>query len=110
MNNTTTPNRCRFRRGNLLEGTVRRDVNNVRVSTQLVDAEHDTTIWADSYDRHLTVIIGIQNEVAQIIAAKLMATLSPEEKQRIETRPTDKLDAPMITISEQRSYSSVLKR
>ena len=78
---------------NVLEGTVRRDGNHVRVSTELVDARNDNTIWADSYDRDLTDIFTIQSEVAQIIATKLTATLSPEEKKRIEARPTDNLDA-----------------
>jgi len=78
---------------NVLEGTVRRDGNHVRVSTELVDASNDHTIWADSYDRDLTDIFTIQSEVAQIIATKLTATLSPEEKKRIEGRPTDNLEA-----------------
>ena len=78
---------------NVLEGTVRRDGNHVRVSTELVDARNDDTIWADSYDRDLTDIFAIQSEVAQTIADKLTATLSPEEKKWIEARPTDNLEA-----------------
>ena len=78
---------------NVLEGTVRRDANYVRVSTELVDARNDNTIWADSYDRDLTDIFAIQSEIAQTIARKLTATLSPEEKKRIEQRPTQNLEA-----------------
>ena len=78
---------------NVLEGTVRRDGNHVRVSTELVDASNDHTIWADSYDRDLTDIFAIQSEVAQTIANKLTATLSPEEKKNIEAKPTDNLEA-----------------
>jgi serine/threonine protein kinase len=78
---------------NVLEGTVRRDGNHVRVSTELVDGRNDRTIWADSYDRDLTDIFVIQSEVAQTIAGKLTATLSPEEKKRIEAKPTDNLEA-----------------
>src|SRR6266481_5788513 len=78
---------------NVLEGTVRRDGNHVRVSTELVDARNDNTIWADSYDRDLTDIFAIQSEVAQTIVRKLNATLSPEEKRSIEARPTDNLEA-----------------
>jgi len=78
---------------NVLEGTVRRDGNHVRVSTELVDARNDNTIWADSYDRDLTDIFAIQSEIAQTIASKLTATLSPEEKKRIEAKPTDNLEA-----------------
>jgi adenylate cyclase len=69
---------------NVLEGTVRRDGNHVRVSTELVDARNDNTIWADSYDRDLTDIFAIQSEIAQTIASKLTATLSPEEKKRLK--------------------------
>jgi serine/threonine protein kinase/Tfp pilus assembly protein PilF len=79
--------------GNVLEGTVRRDGNRVRVSTELIDARNDHTIWADSYDRDLTDIFAIQSEIAQTIASKLTATLSPEEKKRIEAKPTENLEA-----------------
>jgi TolB-like protein/Tfp pilus assembly protein PilF len=78
---------------NVLEGTVRRDRNHVRVSTQLIDARNDSTVWADSYDRDLTDIFTIQSEVAQTIARKLTATLSPEEKKIIEQKPTENLAA-----------------
>jgi TolB-like protein len=78
---------------NVLEGTVRRDANRVRVSTELIDARRDKTIWADSFDRDLTDIFAIQGEVAQTIAAKLAATLSPEEKRNIERKPTENLEA-----------------
>src|SRR5262249_39374253 len=56
---------------NVLEGTVRRDGNHVRISTDLVDARNDTTTWADSYDRDLADIFAIQSEIAQNIATKL---------------------------------------
>ena len=78
---------------NVLEGTVRRNGNHVRVSAQLVDARNDHMIWADSFDRDLTDIFAIQGEVARIIASKLAATLSPEEKKSIEARLTDNLEA-----------------
>jgi TolB-like protein/Flp pilus assembly protein TadD len=79
--------------GNVLEGTVRRDGNRIRVSTELIDASNDRTTWADSYDRDLTDIFAIQSEIAQTIASKLTATLSPDEKKRIEAKPTDNLEA-----------------
>ena len=78
---------------NVLEGTVRRDGNHVRVSTELVDARNDNTIWADSYDRDLTNIFAIQSEIAQTVASKLSAQLSPEERRDIEERPTNNLEA-----------------
>ena len=49
--------------------------------TKLIDARNDKTIWADSYDRDLTDIFAIQSDVAKTVAAKLFATLSPEEKK-----------------------------
>jgi TolB-like protein/Tfp pilus assembly protein PilF len=78
---------------NVLEGTVRRSANRVRVSAELIDARSDKTTWADSFDRDLTDIFTIQSEVAQTIAAKLAAALSPEEKRNIEKKPTENLEA-----------------
>jgi TolB-like protein/Tfp pilus assembly protein PilF len=78
---------------NVVEGTVRRDGNRVRVSAQLVDARSDNAVWADSYDRDLTDIFAIQSEVAQTIAGKLSAAISPEEVQRIQAKPTDNMEA-----------------
>jgi TolB-like protein/Flp pilus assembly protein TadD len=78
---------------NVLEGTVRREGSHVRVSTELIDARNDHTVWADSFDRDLTDIFTIQSEVAQTIARKLTTTLSPEEKKSIEQKPTDNLAA-----------------
>jgi Flp pilus assembly protein TadD len=77
----------------VVEGTVRREGNRVRVSAQLVDARKDHAVWADSYDRDLTDIFAIQTEVAQAIAGKLSAALSPDEQQRIEQKPTDNIEA-----------------
>jgi serine/threonine protein kinase/Flp pilus assembly protein TadD len=78
---------------NVLEGTVRRNGNHVRVSTELVDARNDNMIWADSYDRDLTDIFAIQSEIAQTVATKLSARLSPEERKIIQEKPTSDLEA-----------------
>jgi serine/threonine protein kinase len=78
---------------NVLEGTVRRDGNHVRVSTELVNARNDNTIWADSYDRDLTDIFATQSEIAQQVASRLSAQLSPEERKSIEEKPTNNLEA-----------------
>jgi serine/threonine protein kinase len=78
---------------NVLEGTVRRDGNHVRVSTELVDARNDNTIWADSYDRDLIDIFVIQSEIAQKVALRLSAQLSPAERKDIEEKPTENLQA-----------------
>jgi serine/threonine protein kinase/Flp pilus assembly protein TadD len=78
---------------NVVEGTVRRDGNRVRITIRLVDARTDETLWSDTYDRGLTDIFAIQSDIAQKVAAKLSARLSPEEKMRIEAKPTDNLEA-----------------
>jgi serine/threonine protein kinase len=77
----------------VLEGTVRRDANRVRVSTELIDAHNDNTVWADSFERDLTDIFAIQSEIAQTIATKLNATLSPDEERSISTKATDSVKA-----------------
>ncbi|MBL7136262.1 MAG: protein kinase [Candidatus Marinimicrobia bacterium] len=77
----------------ILEGSVRRADNRVRIVSQLVDARTDKHIWAETYDRNLKDIFAIQSDVAQKIASALKATLSPEEKERIEQKPTDNLEA-----------------
>ncbi|UCF77869.1 MAG: protein kinase [Candidatus Eiseniibacteriota bacterium] len=79
--------------GAILEGSVRRAGDRVRIVSQLVDAQTDEHIWVETYDRELKDIFAIQSEVAQKIAAALKARLSPEEKQLIEKRPTENLTA-----------------
>ncbi|MCH8025120.1 MAG: hypothetical protein IIB43_10500, partial [Candidatus Marinimicrobia bacterium] len=78
---------------NILEGTVRRHGNRVRITGQLIDARTDEHLWAETYDRELTDIFAIQSEVARNIAAALKAILSPEEKERIEQPPTASIEA-----------------
>jgi serine/threonine protein kinase/tetratricopeptide (TPR) repeat protein len=78
---------------NLLEGTIRKAGNRVRISTRLIRANTAETLWAESYDRDLTDIFAIQSEIAQTIANRLRAKLSPAEKKIIWERPTDDLVA-----------------
>ncbi|MEY2558757.1 MAG: eukaryotic-like serine/threonine-protein kinase [Verrucomicrobiota bacterium] len=78
---------------NILEGSVRRGGNRVVVSVQLIDARNDRNIWANRYDRPLADSLGLQGELAAEIASELRATLSPEEKVRVETKPTENPDA-----------------
>jgi tetratricopeptide (TPR) repeat protein len=73
----------------LLEGSVRRAGNTVRVTGQLIDARTEAHLWANKYDRDLRDIFSIQSELAQAIAAELKATLTPAEKKLFERRPTD---------------------
>ena len=79
--------------GTLLEGSVRRAGNRVRIVAQLIDAATDDHLWAETYDRELTDIFAIQSDVALQIAAALEAELTPEQKSRIEKEPTHDLDA-----------------
>ena len=60
---------------------------------QLIRADNDAHLWAQSYDRQLTDIFGVEAEVAKSIADSLQATLSPQEKARVETKPTSNADA-----------------
>jgi len=77
----------------LLEGSVRRSGNKVRVTGQLINTSNDEHVWAKSYDRDLTDIFAIQSAIAQEIAGALSAALSPQEKSLIEKRPTANLAA-----------------
>ena len=72
----------------ILEGSVQRDKDRVRLNVQLIDAYSDKHLWAQVYDRDLTDVFAIQSELAQKIASALKATLSPDEQQRIEKKPT----------------------
>jgi TolB-like protein/Flp pilus assembly protein TadD len=73
----------------ILEGSVRRADSRVRIISQLVDARTDEHIWAETYDREMKDIFYIQSDVAQKIAIALKAKLSPEEKERLQKKPTE---------------------
>lgn len=89
----------------VLEGSVRRGGNRVVVSVQLIDARNDHHIWANRYDRLLEDSLGLQGELASEIAAELRATLSPEEKLQVETKPTGNPDAYLLYLKA-RGYES----
>src|SRR6478672_4208946 len=77
----------------VVEGTVRRESNRVRINAQLIDARKDLHVWNDSYDREISVLFALQTELARRIAFALRANLSPQEKERLQTHPTSDLDA-----------------
>ncbi len=77
----------------VVEGSVQRAGERVRVSAQLIDARNDTHLWAEHYDRDFADIFAVQNEIAQQIAEQLKANLSPAEKAAIAERPTTDLVA-----------------
>jgi TolB-like protein len=77
----------------VLEGSVQRAANRVRVSAQLIDARSDAHLWGERYDRPLDDVFAIQSEIAKTIAEQLQAKISPNEKTAIEKPPTRDLDA-----------------
>ena len=77
----------------LLEGSVQRATNKVRVNAQLINARTDAHEWAENYDRPLDDVFAIQSEIAKAIADQLQAKLSPSEKNAIEERPTSDVAA-----------------
>jgi TolB-like protein/Flp pilus assembly protein TadD len=79
--------------GAILEGSVRRIGNRVRVNVQLINAENDEHMWAEDYDRDLTDVFAIQTDLARQIVRELQAKLSPMEKAQIERRPTENGEA-----------------
>jgi protein kinase/serine/threonine-protein kinase len=79
--------------GTILEGSVRRSGDRVRIVGQLIDARSDKHLWAETYDRDLTDIFEVQSDVAKQIALALEAELSPPERERIDRRPTGDLVA-----------------
>lgn len=78
---------------NVLEGSVQQIGNRVRVVAQLIDARTDTHLWGETYDRDLSDVFAIQTEIAQQIALKLRATISPQEQTVIAEKPTGDLTA-----------------
>ena len=77
----------------LLEGSVQRAGNKVRVNAQLIDARSDAHQWAQVYDRPIDDVFAIQSEIAKAIADQLQAKLSPTEKTAIEQKPTSDVNA-----------------
>ncbi len=77
----------------VVEGSVQRAANKVRVNAQLIDARNDAHLWAQTYDRDLADVFAIQSEIAKAIADQLQAKLSPNEKKAIEHAPTNDVTA-----------------
>src|SRR4029077_1979923 len=77
----------------VVEGSVQRAANKIRVNAQLIDARNDAHVWAQTYDRDLADVFAIQSEIAKAIADQLQAKLSPSEKEAIEQPPTTDLAA-----------------
>jgi serine/threonine protein kinase/tetratricopeptide (TPR) repeat protein len=82
-----------LRVANIVEGTVQRVGDRVRVSAQLIDATNDEHLWGEHYDRRITDVFAIESDLAEQIVAKLKAKLSPEERNAIQEQPTGDLAA-----------------
>jgi TolB-like protein/tetratricopeptide (TPR) repeat protein len=74
--------------GTLLEGSVRKAGNKVRITTQLIDAKNDKHLWTQSYDRDMTDIFAIQGDIAEQVAGALKVKLLSKEKEALEQKPT----------------------
>jgi len=77
----------------IMEGSVQRARDRLRINAQLIDARTDTHVWAETYDRTAADLFAIQSELAESIVTQLKAKLSPQQKAEIEERPTQDLDA-----------------
>jgi TolB-like protein/Tfp pilus assembly protein PilF len=78
---------------NILEGSIQRSTDQVRVNVQLIKATTDAHLWADTFDRKLTDIFAVESEIATAIAEKLQAKLSGPEQSAIAARPTENREA-----------------
>ena len=93
----------------VLEGTVQRAPNRVRVNTKLIDARTDTQVWAESYDREVADLFVIQSDLAQAIVNQLQARLSPQQKAEIEETPTRDLAAFDLYLEAKRIVDTYLE-
>src|SRR5437868_7491546 len=90
----------------ILEGSVRKNGNRVRVNVQLINAANDEHIWAEDYDRDLTDIFAIQTDLAQKIAKELQAKLSPSEKEQLTRKPTENGEAYLAFLQAHNLFAS----
>lgn len=82
-----------LRVANILEGSVRKSNDKIRITVQLIDAETDKHLWSETFDREITDVFSIQTDIATQIAKTLEAKLSPEEQQHIAKRHTENTEA-----------------
>jgi eukaryotic-like serine/threonine-protein kinase len=93
----------------ILEGSVRRAGNRVRIVSQLINTQTDEHLWAETYDREMRDIFAIQSEVAQRIATELKAKLSSDERARIDKKPTDNIEAYAYYLRGREEYYRYVK-
>jgi adenylate cyclase len=90
----------------VLEGSVRKAGNRVRITAQLIDGETGGHTWAERWDRDLTDIFALQDEISQAVVAALKVKLLPEEKKAIEKRGTANVEAYNLYLMARRYYLS----
>jgi adenylate cyclase len=90
----------------VLEGSVRKAANRVRITAQLIDATQDDHIWAERYDRDLDDIFALQDEISEAIVAALKLKLLPEEKKAIERRGTNSAEAYDLYLMARQNYAT----
>ncbi|HYK26282.1 MAG TPA: TIR domain-containing protein, partial [Steroidobacteraceae bacterium] len=90
----------------VLEGSVRKSGNRVRINAQLIDAAHDCHVWAERYDRNLDDIFALQDEISQAIVSALKVKLFPAEKRAIEFRGTSNVEAYDVFLRAQASFNA----
>jgi adenylate cyclase len=88
----------------VLEGSVRKAGNRVRITAQLIDGSAGDHLWAERWDRDLTDIFALQDEISQAIVAALKVKLLPEEKKAIETRGTENPEAHKLYLMARRYF------
>src|SRR4029450_3746785 len=77
----------------LLEGSVARAGHKLRITAQLIQASNGNHLWSDTYDREMQDIFAVRSEVAQHVALTLKVRLLGEEKERVDKKPTENLEA-----------------
>ena len=90
----------------VLEGSVRKSGGRVRISAQLVDGANNDNVWAERYDRDLSDIFALQDEISEAIVKALKLKLLPEEKKAIEQRGTTNLDAYNLYLMARQHYAT----
>ena len=93
---------------NILEGSVQKSKDRIRINVQLINAKNDHHLWAESYDRDNKDVFSIQSEIAKMIAQQMNATLSDKEKTLIEEKPTENLQAYDFYLRGKNYYDSYL--
>ena len=96
--------------GTILEGSVRKAGDRVRITAQLIDAESDSHLWSETYDRELKDVFGIQDDIAQSIVEALEVTLTPKERRAIQYVATSNALAYDFYLRGRKFFYSMTKR